>query len=230
MTRTFALYPEERHWWSFNDYGHVLDTVRALGAKRILEFGPGSSTLALIEGGATTIDTCEDQPDWAEVYEERLAGKYPGVRVHRFTLAPALSIPAIDAERYDLALIDGPRSTERRGPAIRYALARCAAVLLPTEDRNRHFRGEIQAIADELGWAMVVTDTGPLSGGFALLTPKAQAVEAPEPAGEPDEAPASVQPEEIDHQDPPTLVTRPAAPTSRRARRRAAKKTGGPTP
>jgi hypothetical protein len=225
MTRTFALYPEERHWWSFNDYGHVLDTVRALGAKRILEFGPGSSTLALIEGGATHIDTCEDQADWAEVYEDRLQGKYPSiVHVRRFVNADPLSIPAIDDERYDLALIDGPLGTQQRGPAIRYSMARCTAVLVPTEDRNRYFRGEIAAIAEAAGWEMAVTDTGPLSGGFALLTPKAHTVEE-EPAGEPDEAPPSVLPEEIDHQDPPPLVTRPAAPASRRARRRAAKKT-----
>lgn len=171
MSRVFKLYPEERHWWSMADYGHVLDTVVALGAMRILEFGPGSSTLALIEGGATHIDTCEDAPDWAEVYEKRLAGRFPDiVRVHRYTQADPLTIPAIDNAQYDLALIDGPRSTERRGPAIRYALARCAAVLVPTEDRNRGFRGELEALAAAQGWAIAIAETGPLSGGFALFT------------------------------------------------------------
>lgn len=172
MARTFALYPEERHWWSFNDYGHVLDTVRALGARRILEFGPGSSTLALLEGGATTIDTCEDAPDWAQVWEERLQGAYPQiVRVHRYTLADPLSIPALDGRRYDLALIDGPLGTNSRPPAIRYALARCAAVLVPTEDLNRTFRDQLREIARVAGWNIAITDTGPLSGGFALMTP-----------------------------------------------------------
>lgn len=172
----FKLYPEERHWWSFNDYGHVLDVVRARGAKRILEFGPGSSTLALIEGGATTIDTCEDNPDWAQVYEDRLAGRFPEiVRVHRYE--PGTAGPLGLKGGYDLGLIDGPLGTQNRGPAIRYAIARCAAVLVPTEDRNPSHRAEIRSIAEAYGWSMTVTETGPLSGGFALLTPPAEKTE-----------------------------------------------------
>lgn len=167
----FKLYPEERHWWSFNDYGAVLKVMRELNPKRVLEFGPGSSTLALIEGGATTIDTVEDNPDWAEVYEKRLAGKYPDiVKVHRYEWADPLSIANVDGEQYDLALIDGPLGSDRRADAVRYALARSKAVLAPTEDANPKVRQALIAMAKEMGLHIEIWETGPLSGGFALIT------------------------------------------------------------
>ena len=169
----FKLYPEEQHWWSFQDYQAVLNTMERLQPKQVLEFGPGSSTLALIEGGAAHIDTCEDAEDWAKVYEERLQGKYPEiVKLHRYTWSDPLSIPAIDLQQYDLALVDGPLGTDRRPTVVRYCLERCRAVLAPTEDRNRTFRATLQQIAGEYNWNIHITETGPLSGGFALFTPK----------------------------------------------------------
>jgi hypothetical protein len=170
----FALYPEERHWWSFNDHRAVLDTMRELRPARVLEFGPGSSTLALIEGGAAHIDTCEDDPDWASVYEERLQGKYPDVvTIRRYTWAEPLFIQAIDEQTYDLALIDGPLGTNRRPAVVEYCLDRCRAVLAPTEDGNPAFRPAIIAIAAARGLEVTIRETGPLSGGFALLRRKA---------------------------------------------------------
>jgi hypothetical protein len=167
----FELYPVERHWWSFNDYRAVLDTMRALKPSRVLEFGPGSSTLALIEGGATHIDTCEDDPDWAGVYEERLQAKYPEVvTLHRYAWHEPLAIKAIDAQTYDLALIDGPLGTNRRPAVVAYCLDRCRAVLAPTEDGNPGFRLELRRIAEARGLTLEIRETGPLSGGFALLT------------------------------------------------------------
>lgn len=168
--RVFTLYPKERHWWSFNDYGAVLDTMLALKPKRVLEFGPGSSTLALIEGGATHIDTLEDAEDWAQVYEERLAKRYPSiVRLHRYAWADPLSIKAIDQQRYDLALIDGPLGTDSRGAVVRYCLDRCKAVLVPTESKNPGFREEIMRIAASGPYPIEIRETGPLSGAFALI-------------------------------------------------------------
>lgn len=171
MRPAFKLYPEERHWWSFEDYGAVLDVMQRLTPARVLEFGPGSSTLALIEGGATHIDTCEDAPDWADVYAERLERKYPDiVHLHRYDWVDPLTIPSIDDERYDLALIDGPRGTDQRAVVVRYALERCRAVLVPTEDGNPRVRQALHAIAFEKGWHLVIAEMGPPTGGFALLT------------------------------------------------------------
>jgi hypothetical protein len=206
---SFKLYPEERHWWSFADYAAVLETMQQRQPARVLEFGPGSSTLALIEGGAQRIDTCEDAADWAKVYEERLQGKYPDVvRLHRYTWADPLAIPAIDGATYDLALIDGPLGTDRRAAVVRYCLDRCAAVLVPTEDRNRSFRQTLQAIADERGWDLAIRETGPLSGGFALFTPRA-AVSSDEPV--------SVLPDTITAAEPPPLTTRKSRKRGKRS-------------
>lgn len=179
MIRTFALYPEEQHWWSFNDYGAVLDVTARLKPKRVVEFGPGSSTLALIEGGAKHIDTCEDAADWFEVYEERLAKRFPAiVHIHRYTVADPLSIPALDHQKYDLALIDGPLGTLARPAVIAWCLARCKAVLVPTEDlkpADAGLRPAITRLAEEFGRSIEWMETGPLSGGFALMTVPAKA-------------------------------------------------------
>lgn len=169
----FALYPVAQHWWSFSDHAAVLSVMERLKPARVLEFGPGSSTLALVEGGATRIDTCEDDPKWAAVYEERLQRRFPSVvRIIRYDWSGLLSITEVDDERYDLALIDGPRDTERRPSVIAYALERCAAVLVPTEDANPEDAGLRQIVLDLAAAArrsVEVWDTGPLSGGFALI-------------------------------------------------------------
>lgn len=170
----FKLYPTEQHWWSFQDYGAVLSAVEHLRAKRILEFGPGSSTLALIEGGATHVDTCEDDPHWAGVYEERLQAQFPDiVHVHRYSWADPVEIPTLrEAKPYDLALIDGPRDTSHRRAVVDYCLARAAAVLVPMESPG--FRQYVTEQAEARGLMYDVHETGPLAGSFMLITPPAQ--------------------------------------------------------
>jgi len=129
MDRTFALFPKAQRWWSFADHGVLMDLMLRLQPKTVLEFGPGSSTLALVEGGAVSIDTCEDNPDWLAVYEERLAPRFWDIlTLHAYTATDPLTIPAIDQRRYDFAFVDGPRLTHTRGREIQYALDRCAWV------------------------------------------------------------------------------------------------------
>lgn len=187
MTRIFTLYPEERHWWSFNDYGAVLDAVESARAQvgpefRVLEFGPGSSTLALIEGGATAIDACEDDPHWAQVYRKRLQPRFPDViTIREYTLSTPLAIPAVDDRRYHFALIDGPRDTTRRADVIAYALERADVVMVPAEsDGGEGLRPTIRKLARKYGRKITWRETGPLAGGFAILTPKAPAPSAGE--------------------------------------------------
>lgn len=172
----FRLYPEEARWWARNDYQAVLDVMAECGhPKRCLEFGPGSSTLALLEGGAQRVDTCEDDPVWANTYELRLVLRFPTqVYLHRYDWKDPLSIQQVDKERFDLALIDGPYTTPKRPPVIRYALERCKWVLVPTEDDGRRERSFLRPILNELAAEydaeIEFRETGPLSGGFALLT------------------------------------------------------------
>lgn len=169
--RRFKLFPQEAHWWSANDYGHVVDTTQAIGAKTVLEFGPGSSTLSLIEGGALSIDACEDNEHWAKVHEERIAKRFPSiVRIVPYVWNDPLTIKAIEGRSYDMALIDGPHGTPARPAVLRYCLTRCKSVLMCCEDYyGRGLREEARVIAMRYGRSFTVTETGPLAGSFALI-------------------------------------------------------------
>lgn len=171
----FEFYPSEpQRWWSPNDYGAVLGVMEFLKPKKVLEFGPGWSTRALIEGGATKIDSCEDNPDWFAVHAERLEALFPSiVTLQPYVWSDPVFIPAINRRRYDLALIDGPHGTLNRPAVIAYALARCKAVLVPTEEMaygKGALRPHIERLAQEFGFSAEWMETGPDSGGFALLT------------------------------------------------------------
>jgi hypothetical protein len=128
MRPPFALYPEAHAWWSVDDYAALLDLVRRLQPKTVLEFGPGGSTLALVEGGAQRVDTCENDPEWLAHYQARLDPHRQIVTFHAYAHTESLTIPALDDRRFDLGFIDGPRNTETRWSAIQYALARCTWV------------------------------------------------------------------------------------------------------
>lgn len=171
MTSEFKLFPEEAHFWSFNDYRCVRDVTHRLQARSVLEFGPGNSTLALIEGGATKVDTCEDDPVWAGTYIDRIVKRFPAiVTMMHYTWTDPVSVPMVDGERYDMALIDGPFGTERRPAVIEYCIARCDHVLVCCEDLKGP--GLKRAILDialkhRLGYEHMVT--GRLAGSFILL-------------------------------------------------------------
>lgn len=173
--REFRLYPTERHWWSFNDYAAVVDMVRDLKPATVLEFGPGSSTLALIEGGARIIDSLETDPHWLDVHQRGLAA-FPQVALHPYTWSKPLTIPGIDHKAYDFALIDGPPETIGRPTCIAYAIERCAAVFVPLEETPHDagagfLRPVVAMLAGDYGRRLKIFEgTGPLAGAFALLT------------------------------------------------------------
>lgn len=168
----FRLYQTEQHWWSFADYAAVLEVMDRIPHRSVLEFGPGSSTLALIEGGALQVDSCEDDAKWLHLYLERIQRRFPTVVTLRpYEWSEPLIVPGL-AERYDMALIDGPRNTERRPEVIEFALARCDAVLVPLEESGDtpYLRPAVHALAARHGRQLEITATGPLAGSFALLT------------------------------------------------------------
>lgn len=173
--REFAFYPPEgAHWCSRADYGHMLDVVRAHRARRILEFGPGTSTLALIEGGAQHIDCCEDDPEWYAVWVERLQARFPDVvHMRAYTWRPILHIEGVNGNRYDLAVIDGPHSTERRAAPLVYSLINCDRVLVALEEQSEpgHFRPVVERYARTFRRSVDIVQTGPLAGAYALIGP-----------------------------------------------------------
>jgi hypothetical protein len=167
-----SLYPAEgAHWWTENDHRAVVQVVRSTGARTVLEFGPGTSTLSLIEGGAERIDACEDDPHWFAVYCERLEDVYPErVRLLPYNWTARLQINRA-ADRYDLALIDGPRVVSRRFAVLHYCLARCDRVLIPLEEWDAEGDNGLRRAVCSAGWPTTFIDTGPLAGTFALMGP-----------------------------------------------------------
>lgn len=175
MNRTFELYPVEQHWWSFNDYGAVVDVVRMLGATRVLEFGPGSSTLALVEGGATSITTMESDPHWAQVHRDRLLPRcqHVAVDLKEYTIGADPDVPYRVSRAYgefDLALIDGPIDLDARVGILRACLDDwlVRAVLVPL-DGSGALLDAVCSYAQVPGLMVEVLETGPLAGSFALI-------------------------------------------------------------
>lgn len=169
----FELYPEEQAWWSFADYAAVLEVTRRLAPRAVLEFGPGSSTLALIEGGAGLVTACEDDEHWATIADQRIVARFPTrVELVRYIVADPIEIPGVDDRRFDLALIDGPLRPADRLPVLRYCLDRCAHVLIACENADgKGLRPAIARIARLRGNPVEYLETGPLAGSFALLGP-----------------------------------------------------------
>ena len=127
--REFQLFPEDYSWWTFEDYESLLTVTERLKPINVLEFGPGGSTLAMLEGGAVMVDSCEDDQEYLAIFRKRIQAQHADrVMIHRFTQAEVLSIPAINRRRFDMAFIDGPKSTEKRRAAIRFAQERCDVV------------------------------------------------------------------------------------------------------
>lgn len=165
---TFRFYSEPTSWWSFSDYSTVLTVMGQLRPQTVLEFGPGSSTLALIEGGATQIDCCEDDPVWFKTYCERLEDRFPKtVLMVPYTWTDPLNVPGA-ANAYDLALIDGPLQIERRAAVIRFCAGRCRYLLVPMEDSEPN---GLRDVVESLGRPVKYIASGPLAGTFALVGP-----------------------------------------------------------
>lgn len=176
--RKSKLYTEEQHWWSFADYDYVLEATEKISPQRVIEFGPGSSTLALLEGGAVHIDALEDDAHWESIYIDRLQKRFPErIAIRSYVWSDPLHIEKLVGIHYDLALIDGPKQTPRRPVVLEYCLQHCDWIIVPLEctvaGRNSLMRDAVNQLAVErYGRHVAVTETGPLAGAFALIAPK----------------------------------------------------------
>lgn len=144
----FRLYPEERRIFEFCDYGALLHECARVGARSVLEFGPGISTLALVESGAEMIRTCEYQDRWIAQAAELLRG-HPHVSVHRYCNEPVVKMQDDPGNEFDLAFVDSPLGVPSRGAVrhpeqedcnrlntVLYALDRSPVVLLHDAKRE----------------------------------------------------------------------------------------------
>jgi hypothetical protein len=82
--------------------------VEAIGAKTILEFGPGAST-EVFAGFGLLVTTVEHQQKWYEVAKERFKD-YPNVRVLKGEDEIPFRVPELDdSEMFDMAFVDAPQ-------------------------------------------------------------------------------------------------------------------------
>lgn len=174
MPGPFRLYPVAQHFWSLNDYGAVLAVMQRLRPRKVLEFGPGSSTLALIEGGAERVDCCEDSPHWADVHAGRLVERFPKiVAIFSYQWSDPVSVFCVNMETYDMGLIDGPADAWRRRAVLEYCLQRCRHVLVPLEcNGGSTFMHDVcREVARQTKRSLEMFATGPDAGAFALIGP-----------------------------------------------------------
>jgi hypothetical protein len=82
--------------------------VEAIGAKTILEFGPGAST-EVFAGFGLLVTTVEHQQKWYEVAKERFKDR-PNVRVLKGEDEIPFRVPELDdSEKFDMAFVDAPQ-------------------------------------------------------------------------------------------------------------------------
>jgi hypothetical protein len=118
----FELYKEEQGSFSFNDYALLMEL--ATGAKAVLEFGPGISTLALIEVGVPKIVSLECGPEWMEVQKEKFKD-YPQVTIAAFSnTVPVYADEMAFHGEFDFAFVDSPCGFDTpvggRAPRVRH--------------------------------------------------------------------------------------------------------------
>jgi hypothetical protein len=115
----FDLFRTEQAVFTFDDYAALMGAVR--GMKRVLEFGPGASTLAMIEAGVEHIVSAECNPRWEAAAKERLKDYVDAGRVEivQFTnTVPVTFRPNVEGP-FDLVFVDSPVGIEARS-AVRH--------------------------------------------------------------------------------------------------------------
>lgn len=92
------------------DSDRIKKEAEKIGAKSILEFGPGDSTQALIDMGIfDRIVTCEHIEKWYEAAKERFK-PHPHVKVLKFLDEVPCVIEGLEpTDRFDIAFVDTPQ-------------------------------------------------------------------------------------------------------------------------
>jgi hypothetical protein len=102
----FKLYTVEQDCLPFRDYAALLKEFQ--GVKTALEFGPGVSTLALIEAGVEKIVTLEHLAEWYDKALEKFKD-YPQVTVARYADEPSIAAAEVAFQDFDIAFVDSPK-------------------------------------------------------------------------------------------------------------------------
>lgn len=132
--RSSSIVPEE--------YDFLLKFCKEHGIKKVLEFGPGASTLAFMNAGCSVV-SIEENSRWFQEMQRTLL--LPGCLLLQGGPPGIMSHPAVAAASFDMAFVDGPAA---RGPlprmnTLQAAMSKAPWVML--HDANRP--GEMASIA-----------------------------------------------------------------------------------
>ena len=90
------------------DAKQIVAEIKRVGAKTILEFGPGDSTECFARMGME-VTTCEHDPHWYDVAVERFKDT-PNVKVLKFeNEMPVPPIAELEYTKFDIAFVDAPQ-------------------------------------------------------------------------------------------------------------------------
>lgn len=124
-----------------DDRAQIKREVERLGAKTVLEFGPGDSTQAFLDAGVGKIVTCENIDKWLDVAKDRFKDD-KRVTVLKFEDEFPVTVDGLGNETFDIGFVDAPKGFNpvrkihpgyadcSRLNTLVYALERCNVVLL----------------------------------------------------------------------------------------------------
>lgn len=90
------------------DFNAIKAEIERVGAKSVLEFGPGDSTDCYLACGIQRIVTCEHKDKWFKVAQKRFK-KEPRVKLLRYTDTDPVEVPDLGGEMFDIAFVDSPQ-------------------------------------------------------------------------------------------------------------------------
>jgi predicted O-methyltransferase YrrM len=146
--------------WQESDRLRVASEVERLGAKSVLEFGPGASTQTFLDLGVERIVTCEHLDQWLDVAKERFKDA-PRVTVLKFYDEFPVVVDGLDTEeQFDIGFVDSPKGFDpvrkvhegyedySRLNTLIFALERCKVVLLHDALRA-HEQASLRRLQDD---------------------------------------------------------------------------------
>lgn len=155
--------------WSIDttECDFLQDFVRLNGLRKVLEFGPGLSTCALLDCGCH-VWSLECDAGWFEAWSERLHRR-AGLELVLFQNLPELEVPELDGLRFDMAFVDGPPGCGyqhfSRLNAVDFAAGRTDCVML--HDAKRQKEANTLLLLRERGWQIRVLES---RRGLAIAT------------------------------------------------------------
>jgi hypothetical protein len=141
LVGVFRLYKREQSVFTFDDYAVLLTEAKRINAMRVLEFGPGNSTLAWIEAGCDEIVSLEHNAKWMGIAKDKL-GSHSNVCLMSYQNAPEIEVSGLGGT-FDLAFVDSPPGVDLKSGTrfpgqencsrlntLLFALSRAPVVLL----------------------------------------------------------------------------------------------------